>query len=166
MVSQSSIKERPRELRRRLILPARLRAPNGWSDACILNVSSRGLQINAIQSAVQGATVEIWHRDHVIVARVMWRKGNKAGLRAEQRVPVEELMTMSQAPSLQLTADQWPRADRRKRLRSHDDGRLRARVLEFAGLAIITASLAGGLAAMVGQAFARPLALVEAALGG
>lgn len=166
MVPQSSIQERPRELRRRLILPARLRAPNGWSDACILNVSSRGLQINSIQSAIQGATVEIWHRDHVIVARVVWRKGSRAGLQAEQRVPVEELMTMSQTPSLQLTADQWPGAERRTRSRSHDDNRLRARVIEFAGLAIIVASLAGGLAAMVGEVFARPLALVEAALGG
>jgi hypothetical protein len=166
MASQSSIKERPRELRRRLILPARLRAPNGWSDACILNVSSRGLQINSVQSAIQGATVEIWHREHVIVARVVWRKGNRAGLRAEQRVPVEELMTLGQAPSLQLTADQWPRAERRKRSRNQDENRMRARALEFAGMVIIAAWLAGGLLAMVGQAFARPMAVVEAVLGG
>jgi hypothetical protein len=149
-----------------LILPARIRASNGWSDACILNVSSRGLQINSTVPALQAAVVEIWHRDHVIVARVVWRKGSRAGLRTEQRVPVEELMTMGQAPSFQLTADQWPRTDRRKRARSHDENRLRARVIEFAGLAIMIALLAAGLAAVIGQAFVPPLAVIDAALGG
>ncbi len=164
MASKSN--QQPREPRRRLILPARIRAPNGWSDACILNVSSYGLQINSTQSALQAAVVEIWHRERVIVARVVWRKGGRAGLRAEQKVPVEELMTMGQTPNLQLTADQWPRIDRRKWPRGHDESRLRARVIEFAAIAIIIAWLAAGLATMVGQAFVRPLAVVDAALGG
>lgn len=143
-----------------------MRASSGWSDACIVNVSSRGLQINCNHLAAQGSVVEIWHREHVIIARVVWRKGNRAGLQAEHQVPVEELMTAGQAPSLQLTASQWPRVERRKEARSHDESRLRARAIEFAGLAIITASLAGGIAAMVGQAFDRPLTIVETALRG
>jgi hypothetical protein len=144
-----------------------MRANCTWSDACILNVSSRGLQINATHSTQQGSIVEIWHRDHVIVARVVWRKGTRAGLQAEERIPVEELMTASKEPSLQLTAgSQWPQVDRRKRTRSHDENRLRARAIEFAGIAVIAASLAGGVVATVGQAFARPMAIVEAALGG
>lgn len=166
MASRPLSKQRPRALRRRLILPARMRASSGWSDACILNVSSQGLQINCNHLAAQGSVVEIWHREHVIIARVVWRKGNRAGLQAENRVPVEELMTAGQAPSLQLTATQWPQMDRRKKTRSHDESRLRARAIEFAGLAIITASLAGGVAGIVGQALERPLVLVETALGG
>lgn len=148
-----------------MLLPARLRASTGWSDACILNVSSRGLQINS-SHAVQGTLVEIWYRDQVIVARVVWRNGSRAGLQAEDRVPVEELMTAGQAPALQLTAAQWPQVDRRKRPRTHDQSRLRSRAIEFAGIIAIAVSLAGGVFAMVGQAFARPMAVVEAALGG
>jgi hypothetical protein len=157
---------KPRELRRRLMLRARMRAGCGWSDACIVNVSSRGLQINANRAAVQGGTVEIWHGEHVIVARVVWRKGTRAGLQAEQRVPVEELMTLGQAPRLQLTAAGWPEVERRKRPRTHDDSRLRARAIEFAGLGLVAATLALGASAMVEQAFARPLTYVEAALRG
>jgi hypothetical protein len=102
----------------------------------------------------------------VIVARVVWRKGTRAGLQAEQRVPVEELMTLGQAPRLQLTAAGWPEVERRKRPRTHDDSRLRARAIEFAGLGLVAATLALGASAMVEQAFARPLTYVEAALRG
>lgn len=109
--------------------------------------------------------VEIWHREHVIIARVVWRKGSRAGLQAEHQIPVEDLMTAAQAPSLQLTATPWPKVERRRKSRSHDESRLRGRAIEFAGLAIITASLAGGVAMMVGEALERPLALVETALG-
>jgi hypothetical protein len=144
-----------------------MRASSGWTDAHILNISSRGMQIDALRAAVQGNTVEIWHGEHMVVARVVWRKGTRAGLQAEQRVPVEELMCISQAPSLQLTAAQeWPRVERRKRARSHDHSRLRSRAMEFASVALIGLSLAAGAFLMVEQAFARPLIYVQAALGG
>lgn len=144
-----------------------MRANSCWTDACILNVSSPGLQINATHSTLQGSIVEIWHRDHVIVARVVWRKGTRAGLQAEERVPVEELMTATQEPGLQLTASpQWPQVDRRRRPRSHDENRLRARAIELAGVIVIAVSLASGVVAMVGQAFAKPMAAVATALGG
>jgi hypothetical protein len=159
---------KPRELRRRVMLRARLRAAAGWSDACILNVSSRGLMINAAGAASpqKGSTIEIWHGGHVIVAEVMWRKGTRAGLRSDQRVPVEEIMALSNAPSLQLTAGQWPQVERRKQPRSHDDSRLRSRAIEFTGVAVVVLCLAGGVLAMVQQALARPMAHVAAALGG
>ena len=159
---------KPRELRRRVMLRARLRAGSGWSDACILNVSSRGLLINATTtaSAQAGNMIEVRHGDHVIVAEVMWRKGTRAGLRTEARVPVEEIMALCNAPSLQLTATQWPQVDRRKKARSHDESRLRSRAIEFAGIAIVAVWLATGVFAMVQQAFAQPLARVEQALGG
>src|SRR3954454_9192980 len=103
-----SSKHRPRELRRRVMLQARMRTGVTWSDAYILNVSSRGLLINFSRSVLQGSTVELWHGDHVIVARVVWRKGTRAGLRAEDRVPIEEIVPIGQTPRLQLTAGEWP----------------------------------------------------------
>ena len=142
-----------------------MRASCGWSDASILNISSRGLQVNTTRAAVQGTTVEIWHGEHLIVARVVWRKGTRAGLQAEQRVPVEELMTLSHVPKLILTAPNWPGLERRKRPRSHDESRFRSRAIEFAGLTIVVASLALGGFVMLQEAFARPLAYVQAALG-
>ena len=152
---------KPRELRRRVVVPARLRHGASWSDACILNISSRGLMIHSGRPMVEGTQVEVRRGDHVILARVMWRDGGRAGLRAEERVPVEEIMTLGQSPSLQLTA---ANRERRKHPRAADRSRLRGRAIEFAGVLTIAASLAGAALVIIEQAFARPLALVSAAL--
>jgi len=137
----------------------------GWSDAYIVNVSSRGLMINAPAAvAVQGSTVELWHGDRVIVATVVWRKGSRAGLHADDRVPVDDLLALSSATRLQLTAAQWPAVDRRKKPRADEDSRLRARKFEFAATVLIGAALAGTAAMMIEQAFARPLQYVRVAL--
>jgi hypothetical protein len=97
----------------------------------------------------------------VIVARVVWREGGRAGLRAEDRVPVEDIVTLGQSSSLQLTA---ARRERRKHPRSDDHSRLRGRALEFAGIVLIAAALTGAGLSMVDATFARPLAAVSAAL--
>src|SRR4029078_12325215 len=96
--------QRPRELRRRVVLPARMRMDSSWCDACILNISSRGLMIHVARGAPSGDTVELRRGDHVIVARVVWRDGSRAGLHSDDRLPVEQILSLSQAPALQLTA--------------------------------------------------------------
>ena len=159
----SSSKQRPRELRRRVVVPARLRHGASWSDACILNISSRGLMIHSGGPLAQGATVEIRRGDHVIVARVMWRDGARAGLRSEERVPMEAIVVLGQTPAYQLTARN---GERRKKARSNDASRLRGRAFEFASIVIVGVSLAAAGFAMIEQAFARPLAMVATALGG
>lgn len=158
---QFSRAQKPRELRRRVVVPARLRHGASWSDTCILNISSRGLMIHTGRPVLKGAEVEIWRGDHMIVARVVWREGARAGLKAEDRVPVEEIITLGSAPALQLTAD---RGERRKRSRPESLSRLRGRLIEFAGVVAIAVSLAGAGLTMVQTAFARSLAIVGAAL--
>ena len=168
MPQQTAIRSdrRPRELRRRVMLRARLRAMSGWSDACILNVSSRGLMINAPSAlAAQGSTIELWHGDRVIVATVVWRKGSRAGLQAEDRVPVDEILAISQSPALQLTAGSWPDVERRRNPRMHDNGRPRARLVEFAGSVAIACGLALSAFVFVEHAFVGPLQHIQAALG-
>lgn len=148
------------------MLRARMRAGTGWSDACILNVSSRGLMINApTVVALQGNVIELWHGEHVIVGTIMWKKGTRAGLQSEGRVPVDDILALNQGSALQLTAGAWPQNERRKRPR-RSDSRMRGRLVEFAGVIAISASLAIGAATVVGEAFARPMHVVAAALGG
>src|SRR4051794_30236366 len=150
------------------MLRARRRASGGWPGACILSRPRRGVLTipTTGPTAVTGSMIELRHGEHVIVGEVVWRKGTRAGLRTDGRVPVEEIMALGTASALQLTAGDWPRADRRKQPRSHDENRLRSRAIEFAGVAVIAASLAATLFSMVDAAFARPLAIVQAALGG
>ena len=96
---------------------------------------------------------------------LVWRDGAKAGLRAEDRVPIEEIVTLGQSRVLQLTAGSGP-AERRRYPRAEDRHRLRARAFEFASVVAIGAWLAGGAVMLVEEAFARPLAILQAALGG
>lgn len=153
--------QRPRELRRRVVVPARLRHGASWSDTCILNVSSRGLMIHTSRPVSRGTQVEIYRGDHVIVARVVWREGARAGLQADERLPVEEIMTLGKSPALQLTADQ---GERRKTPRPRDQARWRGRAIEFAGVLVVAISLAGCAVSIVHDALAAPLAAVSAAL--
>jgi len=154
--------QKPRELRRRVVVPARLRHGASWSDACILNVSSRGLMIHTGRPIARGSEVEVRRGDHVIIARVMWHEGARAGLRTEERVPIEEIVTLGKSPALQITA---ATGERRKHPRPEERSRAQGRTIQFAGVLLIAASLAGAGFIMVQSAFARPLGAVSAALG-
>jgi hypothetical protein len=158
--------QRPRELRRRVMLPARLRAGAQWSDTCILNISSRGLLIHSARAAPEGSIIELRRGDQVIVARVMWREGARVGLQADERLPVEQIMSLGQSQALQLTASTGAAVERRKRPRTEVDARLRGRAIEFASVAVIAASMALTIWSMASEALARPMAAVSAALGG
>jgi hypothetical protein len=154
---------KPRELRRTVVLPARMRSGSGWTDACILNVSSRGLLVHSARTGPRGSQVELWRGDHVIVARVVWRDGARAGLCTEGRLAVEHILSLNRATALQLIATADARGDRCRRA---GDSRSRGRTFEFAGIVTIAIALAASVYGMVEQALARPLALVSAALGG
>ena len=149
-----------------MLLPARLRTVAGWSDACILNVSSRGLLIHSKRPIAEGSMIELRHAEHAIVAQVVWREGAHAGLHAEHRVPIEDIVCLGQSPALQLTAPRRPGVERRKRPRTHEDSRQRSRAMEFASIALFGAVLATGAYSMVQHAFAQSLGAVRAALGG
>jgi hypothetical protein len=143
-----------------------MRAGAGWSDACILNISSRGLQIQASRCAPKGNNVELWRGDQVITARVVWRCGARAGLQTEERIPVEEILSLGRSPALQLTASRQRGVECRVRMRSHDDSRLWGRAIEFLSVAVIAVALSSGMFLMVLEALARPLAAVRAAFDG
>jgi hypothetical protein len=145
-----------------VVVPARLRHGASWSDTCILNVSSRGLMIHTGRPIPRGTEVELRRGDHLIVARVVWREGGRAGLRSEDRLPIEDIVTLGQSPALQLTA---ANGERRKHRRPEHHFRMRARAIEFGGVLAIAAVLAGAGFTMVEAAFARPLAVVAAVLG-
>lgn len=157
---------RARELRRRVMLPARLRAGAQWSDTCILNISSRGLLIHSARAAPEGSTIELRRGDHVIVARVMWRDGARVGLQSDERLPVEQIMSLGQSQALQLTATNGAMPERRQQPRPMViDARLRGRSMQFISVGVIVASMALTIWSMAGEALARPMAAVAAALG-
>ena len=160
-------KHRQRELRRRVLVPARLRTDAEWCDVRILNISSRGLLIQLPRPAPAGSTVQIFRGDHLIVAEVMWSNAGRSGLRSEERLPVEEILSLKQSCALQSIATSGALHDRRRQSRAvAQDSRLTGRAMEFAAVGAIAVSLAVSVWAMAEHALSSPLASASAALVG
>ena len=159
---------RQREPRRKVMIKARMRAGVSWSDACILNLSSRGMLVHAPTAPSRGSYLEIRRGEYVIVARVVWASSNKFGVRTQDFVPADGLIhapdeaVQTRSPGASEFVER--RATSRPAGSNHEQSRLRARALEFG-----TFIMLGGIAAMailgsIGGLLARPLALVETAL--
>jgi hypothetical protein len=156
-----------REERRKVLIRARMRGPDGWHDACILNISTRGLMVQAAQPAKRGAYIEIRRGAHVIVGRVAWSSRHRLGLRAQDRLPVEALISDPDA-TVATPAGQRPGVDRRAANRSaaraNEGSRQRAGAFEFASIILAGAFAASMAYSAVGEALARPMATISAAI--
>ena len=154
----------PREERRRVVVQARVRSGAGWNDACILNVSSRGLLIYANCATRPGRYVELHRGEQVIVAKVVWRNNQRMGLFSNDRLPVEQIISNQAAAGAAAATAGELLVERRKRPRDPERSRERARAMEFLSLVLIGLVVAGALAAYATQTLSRPLAKVTAAL--
>lgn len=113
--------------------------------------------------APEDGHVELRHGDHVIAARVAWRNGQRLGLAADERLPVEEIAMLGCSHGLQLIAAARPSRTRGFE-RVNSDSRLRSRALEFVSAALIGGLFSLAAAGLMAEAFARPIARVAAAL--
>jgi hypothetical protein len=152
---------RPRELRRRVLLPATVNDGRSSTNARILNVSSHGLLIHSGRQLSRGTEVEIRYSDHVIVGRIAWHAAGKVGMRAHQTLPVEDILIIGRAAPVRQIAF---RGGRHMSRRTADQSRLRARAIQLFGVLIFGTSLAIVTAALVERELVRPLTAVSAAL--
>ena len=68
------------------MIKARMRSGVSWHDVCILNLSVHGVGIRAAEPPARGTYVEIRRGSQMIVARVAWTKGHRAGLRSQDAI--------------------------------------------------------------------------------
>lgn len=154
---------KPREERHRVVLPARIRAGSVWDDACILNLSPRGLMVHSSAPAQPGTYVEIRRGEQEIVARVMWRQNNRMGLLTQRRLHVSQVISGKALPSLQLGADRLG-VERRRIARAATRNQVRARFAQFVGIGLFGAALASAAYATVMESLGRSLAEVALVL--
>lgn len=114
---------------------------------------------------LNGDKLELRRGDYLIRARVIWQDGARVGLEAEDRVPVDKIMTLGPSCVLQLTA----RAEQAGRGRASwrvaaDTSRMQGRAIEFISIGMVAAALALSASAMVQSVLAKPLAAVSLAL--
>ena len=163
----SATTDGPREWRRKVQVSARMRSPAGWGDARILNVSARGLMIWTDHPARPGTTIELRHGDLVLVAKVVWQIGARAGLRSDTVLPVTDLMCANEKAGERHAL--WaPGASSRHRSRRVDEAAIayRARVMEFATIVAVLAAASLSLGAMAIETLGVPLREMQRALGG
>lgn len=155
---------KPREDRRRTVLPARLRNGGGWIDACILNVSSRGLLIHAKCTPQPGSQIELRRGGYLVTARVVWRSTHRIGLCSPDQLPVDDIISCEHAPAAVPALKSDVKVERRIEPRSHERSRERSRAIEFLSLVLVGTALAGAASAYAYEALSNPLKAVHRAL--
>lgn len=161
-------KPRNREWRRSVRVKARIKSSDGWRDAAILNVSSRGLMIHTAWSSTPGGEVELRGGDQVIRARVMWRKGQQAGLRSDSVLPMLDIINLTEGGPGTLAleaARRSGRCTRSNRPASFAPGQW-SRLLELASALGIAAVIVVGFVSTGAGLLADRLEAVSAALHG
>ena len=156
---------RPREDRRRTVLPARIRTGPGWADACILNISSRGLLVYAKCAAQPGSHVKLWRGGYLVVARVVWRSNERLGVCTPEPIPVDDIISSEAAPAEAPAPAAAVELDRPRKRPSHDRSRAVSRAVEFLSLVVFGIALAGAAAAYAYETLSKPLEAVNRALG-
>lgn len=119
--------------------------------------------IHSARMVPKGSLVELRRGVHVILARVVWKDGGRIGLQSRERLPIEEILSLSQVKARQLVAVGGVGSNRRRA--TSPSAALIARVLEFIGICGIVVSLAVGAWTISQSAFARPIAAIATALG-
>ena len=150
------------------MIKARMRSGVSWHDVCILNLSVHGVGIQAAEPPARGTYVEIRRGSQMIVARVAWAKGHRAGLRSQDAIFINAIVNdIGSAASAPRVIGGTP-IDRRSAPRAvsqrHDSSRLVGRAMEFACFGLVAAVLALTAFGSVEQALANPLSQISDAL--
>lgn len=158
---------KPREPRRKVMIPARMRSGAAWSDACILDLSSRGMLVKAPVAPSRGSYLEIRRGSCVIVARVVWANADRFGVHTQDRVPADGLINHPDRPAT-AKPDETGFVERRTAARAsvarHEASRWRGRAWEFCAFVLLGAAGATIALGAVDDLLAKPLARVESAL--
>lgn len=158
---------KPREQRRSVMINARMRSGASWSDALILNLSTRGMMVRSDRPPGPGSYLEIRRGPYVIVARVVWSRSGQFGVQTQDPVPADGLIRAPDAVAAPAHGARGGGPERRSAPRSldrHGSSRQQARLGQFGALTLAAALGALLLAGSVADLVAGPLGLVQAAL--
>ena len=144
-----------------------MRSASGWDDACILNISSRGLLLQATMAPARGSYLEVGRGPHLIVARVIWSKDNRFGVCTQDPLPVHDIIdpqsvaTKLSGPTALPIADR--RSARRPSERAHEESRWRSQAMQYGFVVLLGASTATMAYEVVEQTLGKALGEVETA---
>lgn len=146
-----------------------MRVIASWGDVCILNISSRGMQLQAARPPVRGAFVEIRRGAHVIIGCVAWAKQHRFGVKSQDVLFIDAIVAEPGDCESQRGPVAHVRAEQRsvpRKAASADQSRTLGRAMEFACIGVVVLAGAMALYGAAEAALATPLASVSNALGG
>ena len=158
---------RNREKRRKVLIRAKVRAGGLPVDACIRDISSKGLMIQAKVPPPRGTYVEIVTASHTIVGRVVWGNNMRFGITTRDKLHVDMIVGERRAPAeppqtdLRLAAAFTPSPPRDTAFR-----RSHAKTFEFAALILFALTMIAALGMASYQTLAQPFANVTDRLRG
>lgn len=161
---------RNREPRRKVMLNARMRVAASWNKVCILDITTRGLLIQAAEPPARGTYLDLHRGQHAIVGRVVWVENHRFGVRTQDRLPVDEIIHPPDPSIAQLAGAVATEAAAERRASPHgaqarhEASRMLSRSIEFAVVLLFAASAGVMAFSSVGQALGRPLAQLSATL--
>jgi hypothetical protein len=158
---------RAREKRRKVLIHAKVRAGGLPIDACIRDVSSKGLMIQAQVPPPRGTYVEITAGSQTIVGRVVWGKDMRFGITTQDRLHVDLLAGGRSGPRAPAEPGPRPAAVLAKSpTRVADGQRAHARAFEFAALILFALTMIAALGVASYETLAQPFASVADRLRG
>ena len=156
-----------REPRHKVLVRARIKAGATWHDACILNISSRGMLMQAGVPPVRGSYLEIRRGPVLVVARVMWTKQHRFGVKSQDVLSIDSIVC--ETPSAAQREDR-PTPERRTvgrpSLPTNERSRIQGRIMEYGFAAALAVAAAVFAAGQVYSILARPADAVTVALSG
>ena len=151
-----------REPRRRVMVAARMRTEDGWSDVLIRNISSRGALIETGTTAPRDKFVEVRTGHLVLVGRVAWRNKSQFGIQTQDKVNID---AVAQRPSTPYKRDaNAPAVERRAEARTTESlawmaerSKMIASSAQYIFLAVCIALVVSGLAWQAYAALSKPM---------
>lgn len=143
-----------RELRKSVLIPARMRIGGAWVDVRIRNVSTRGMMLETQSVPDRGTYLEIARARLSITGRVAWSRNGQCGIQTRDDI---DLSGLSGEPAAAKPASPGapPRSPsvRPARIQDRRDrSRAFGRMMEFA---MVVACAAGGVTVLSETAYAQ-----------
>lgn len=166
-------KFRPRETRIPVHIPSRMRSGAEWMDACIRNVSSRGLLLESENPPAPGTYVDLRRGSQIVIGRVVWRKDRLFGVRAQDRIEIDALLNEPRLARPAAKPETTAKPERRSKSRADTDrdvarqlerSRQLSSAIQFAFIAVAGISASSIIAAEAYKVLIQPIAKIDAAL--
>lgn len=156
--------QKKREERVKVLAKARMRHGAGWSDVCLVNLSSRGAGLQCAAPPGRGSFVEVRRGNNVvIVGQVAWSHGHRFGIRTQDVIWVPAVLNDVAVEPVAASSERraLPRTPA-----VHDHSRLLARRLQGGVVLAAVTCFTLVIGSMVQDAMGAPMATLSAAIAG